>query len=98
MTLKSLISRMLAGCALAAALTVTPAHATSLQTTGWLAPPPDAFTVHRGAIAQNVHAGGFTGVWGGTTNIVFWCFDLDHFFSLGGTYDYQAIALTGALA
>jgi hypothetical protein len=100
MSPKALISRIAAGCAFAASLALTgPVQATSLQTTGWLAPPPLSFGVHRTVGGnQNVQAGGFNGIWDNTTPIVFWCFDLDHFFSLGNTYDYTASALGGSIA
>jgi hypothetical protein len=99
MPLKSWLSRTASFCLVAGALALpVAASATSLHTTGWIAPPPDSFTVHRGATSQGVQAGGFTGIWDITTAIEFWCFDLDHVFSLGGTYDYTASLLSGGLA
>jgi hypothetical protein len=77
----------------AAALCIAvPAHSTTLHTIGWLAPPPDSFTVYRGTTHQGVPAGGFTGTFGGQP-IVFWCYDLDHFFSFGNNYDYTAVPI-----
>jgi hypothetical protein len=71
---------------------------TILQTIGWAngyenvsvagtAPPP---------VSDNGPAGGFAGIWNGM-DILFFCDDLSHYFSLGSTYtdDYQASSLAG---
>src|SRR5438105_1819836 len=99
-SLKALLCRAAMSCTFAAALCATvPASANTLQTIGWVSPPPDTFTVHRGATSQNVYTGGFTGVWNLTESIFFWCFDLDHYFQLGHTYtnDYVVAAVSDPL-
>ena len=97
--ISTLLHRTIAACAIAGALCLSaPAAANTLQTTVWLNGSV-ALTTHRGATAQNVAAGGFTGIWNTTTPITFWCFDLDHFFSVGSTYtDYTASPLGGGVA
>jgi hypothetical protein len=105
MRLSTLLSRTLASCAVVGALTLgAPAQATTLTNTSWLvAGSPVLFNLHWGANSRNnVQTGGFQGDFGDPPpgqHIEFWCFDLDHFFSLGTTYsDYTAIQLTGAMA
>jgi hypothetical protein len=99
MSLKAVLIRSIAACAATAALMLAaPASATLLTNTTWLIGSGEGYTLHRGALpAQGVSAGGFQGDFG-ANHIEFWCFDLDHTFSLGTPYDYTAIQLTGALA
>lgn len=98
MRFKALLFRSIAACAATAALTLAvPAGATPLTNTTWLVGSGEGVTVHRGANTQSVPAGGFQGDFG-ANHIEFWCFDLDHTFSLGTPYDYIATAFTGALA
>jgi PEP-CTERM motif len=71
---------------------------TILQTIGWAngyenvsvagATPP--------LVGDNGPAGGFAGIWNGM-DILFFCDDLSHYFSLGSTHtdDYQASSLSG---
>lgn len=97
MRLTKLLSRSLSACAIAAAITLAaPAQATTLNNTGWLVGSSgESTTVHRGATTQTIPTGGFQGDFGGN-HIEFWCYDLDHFFSLGASYnDYTAILLSG---
>jgi hypothetical protein len=105
MQLSALLSRTLAACAVVGALALgAPAQATTLTNTSWLvAGSPEYFNLHWGANSRNsVPTGGFQGDFGDPPpgqHIEFWCFDLDHFFSLGATYtDYTAILLNGAMA
>jgi hypothetical protein len=98
MSLKAVLIRSIAACAVTAAFALAaPASATPLTNTTWLVGSGEGFTVHRGATAQSLSAGGFQGDFG-LNHIEFWCFDLDHTFSLGTPYDYIATSFTGALA
>lgn len=104
MRASALLSRTLASCAVAGVLSfAAPTQATTLHTTGWLQ-PPEQFTIHWVGHTPAVAApqtGGFTGNFGDPqpgTPIVFWCFDLLHTFSLGSTYQYNAVALSGGIA
>jgi hypothetical protein len=88
----SILKRMvLASAACIALSTVNVAQANpTLVASGWANGHED-FTVsnHSGT----VHAGGFSGTWGGTP-IVFWCYEMGQSFGLPGTYtDYTAIPL-----
>lgn len=69
---------------------------TILQTIGW-ANGYESVSVAGSAqpVSYNGAAGGFTGIWN-ELNILFFCDDLGHFFSLGTTYtdDYQATSLS----
>src|SRR3569623_277488 len=98
MSFKTLLTRSMVACAATAVLVLAaPVSATPLTNTTWLVGSGEVLTVHRGANAQTVPVGGFQGNFG-ANHIEFWCFDLDHTFSLGTTYDYIATAFTGALA
>jgi hypothetical protein len=102
----ALLSRAAMSCALAGTLVLAGgANANTLQATGWMSvttnpQPPETFDVHRPSITQNnVNTGGFAGIWNATESIFFWCFDLDHFFTLPGTYTNDYVQTTvGAYA
>jgi hypothetical protein len=90
-------SRHLARAACALFLAAAPALADTLHTTGWMAPPPDNFTLHRdpNKDVRGGGVGGFTGTWNGE-EIYFWCYDLDQYFNFGQNYtDYTAAVYTG---
>jgi hypothetical protein len=98
MSFKTLLTRSLVASVTTAVLVLAaPVSATPLTNTTWLVGSGEVLTVHRSANAQTVPVGGFQGDFG-ANHIEFWCFDLDHTFSLGTTYDYIATAFTGALA
>jgi len=93
-------SRTLATIAVAIGL-IAPSHAgTILQTIGWANGYEQVDVVGTAQpVADNGPAGGFDGIWNGT-DILFFCDDLGHYFSLGSTYtdDYVATPLTGTFA
>jgi len=103
MRLSPLMSRLIASCAVAGAFALAaPASATTLTNTTWLVGSGETtWTVHRGANAQALGGGigGFKGNFGDPPPglpIEFWCYDLDHTFSLGQTYsDYSATGPLG---
>jgi hypothetical protein len=74
----------LAACAALCAMPV--AGANTLQTIGWASGNGfnEIFSVTT-PTANGVPTGGFTGKWNGTP-IIFWCYELTQYFSLGGTY------------
>ena len=101
MRVSALLYRTLASCAVAGALSfAAPANATLLSNTAWLAPPPESFHItwvgHTPAV-NPAATGGFTGNFGGNP-ITFWCFDLLHTFSLGTSYQYNAVQLVNGIA
>jgi len=77
--------------AAAAAITCVASFATAgtLNTTGWVAPPPEIFTVTSPVSNDNDYTGGFTGDFNGVP-INFWCFELNQYFNLGSPYTYEA--------
>jgi hypothetical protein len=83
---RPLLSRLkgaLLGAAAAATFALTPMAHADLLPTGY-AVGSQQFSLSFGGTQ---HAGGFTGTWDGTP-IVFWCVELDQFFSFGGDYVY----------
>jgi PEP-CTERM motif len=66
---------------------------TILQTIGW-ANGYESVNVAGPGVGDNGPAGGFAGIWNGL-DILFFCDDLSHYFSLGSTYtdDYAATTL-----
>jgi PEP-CTERM motif len=90
-----LIARRTLGATVVAISFVATAQAgTILQTLGW-ANGYENVSVVGTTVADNGSAGGFAGIWNGI-DILFFCDDLDHYFSLGSTYtdDYQASSLS----
>ena len=81
----------LAGAACAALCSAPFASSTVLVTTDWAAPPPLNFSIISPVVTANESAGAFTGTFGGTP-IIFWCFELNQFFNLGGTYTTEYAA------
>lgn len=92
--------RTLGAIVVSISFTATVQAGTILQTIGWAngyenvsvagTTPP---------VSHNGPAGGFAGIWNGM-DILFFCDDLSHYFSLGSTYtdDYQASTLSGTFA
>ena len=102
MRLATLVQRSVASCAIAGALALSaPASGTTLNNMHWLVPPGgESYTISWAGhtpVVNPAATGGFTGSFGGNP-IVFWCFDLLHTFSLGGSYNYSAIQMGGNLA
>jgi len=96
----SIACRTIGAIALATGLVATVQAGTTLQTLGW-ANGYENVTVAGTAqpVGDSGPAGGFSGIWNGT-DILFFCDDLNHYFSLGATYtdDYVASTLTGTFA
>lgn len=90
--------RTLAAIIVAAGASATSQASTILQTLGW-ANGYETVSVAGTGVGDNGPAGGFSGIWNGT-DILFFCDDLGHYFSLGATYtgDYVASTLTGTFA
>jgi len=98
MDIASRLRRALAGAIVAAGIAAAGhAQGNVLQTTGWLN-GSETFDLSSGGTAYNgIPTGGFTGKWNGV-NIVFWCVELNQYFSPGTSYsDYVATPLTNAL-
>ena len=74
------------------------AFATPLQTGGFVINPALSFSV--GNPGYSGPAGGFSGIWdpspGANIPINYWCFDLQHTFNPGSTYDYTASILSNS--
>lgn len=71
-----------------------PVQATQLLTGGFVDSPALSFSV--ASPSYSGPAGGFSGIWdpsGAAIPINYWCFDLQHVFSPGSTYDYSASIL-----
>lgn len=94
---------LLTSAAAAAFIAAAPTHAgPTLTPTGWASPPPgyETFSVHVGSLGLDgsVSAGGFTGTWGPDT-VLFWCYELNEFFSFGNAYtDYTATTVSDPVA
>src|SRR5271165_7365473 len=90
--------RTLAAIVVAAGVSATSQATTILQTLGW-ANGYENVSVAGTGVSDSGAAGGFSGIWNGT-DILFFCDDLGHYFSLGETYtgDYEASTLTGTFA
>jgi hypothetical protein len=95
----SIAYRTLGAIAVSISFAATVQAGPTLQTIGWAngyenvsvagTTPP---------VSYNGPAGAFAGIWNGK-DILFFCDDLGHYFSLGSTYtdDYQASTLSGTL-
>lgn len=90
---------LLAGAAGAALCLAPVAQGGTLVTTGWAVGSPLSFNVVSpvtgtplGVGTTNVSAGAFSGTFE-SVPIVFWCIQLDQFFSLGGTYNNYTMTL-----
>jgi hypothetical protein len=93
----SFVRRTLAALAACAALCAMPvAKADTLQTITWAAAAPgyEYFSV---TTDNNIPTGGFKGIWNGHP-IIFWCYELTQYFSLGGTYTNDYTAYTPPIA
>jgi len=91
MSLRSFARRAAAVAALSC--TASFAHAGTLDTTGWISPPPEVFSVTAPGISESVYTGGFTGDFNGIP-IEFWCFELNQYFNPGSSYTYDSSELT----
>jgi hypothetical protein len=92
----AMVSRTLAATVVAISCIATSQAGTVLQTLGWANGYENVSVVGTAQpVADNGPAGGFAGIWNGL-DILFFCDDLDHYFSLGSTYtnDYQASSLS----
>jgi hypothetical protein len=88
--------RTLAVIVVAIGFVATSQAGTILQTLGWANGYENVNVVGTAQpVADNGPAGGFAGTWNGI-DILFFCDDLSHYFSLGATYtdDYQASSLS----
>lgn len=93
-------SRTLAAIVVATGVIAASHAGTILQTQGWANGYENVDVVGTAQpVADNGPAGGFEGIWNGT-DILFFCDDLGHYFSLGAAYtnDYVASTLTGTFA
>lgn len=92
----SIACRTLGATVVAAGFIATSHAGTILQTLGWANGYENVNVVGTAQpVADNGAAGGFAGIWNGI-DILFFCDDLGHYFSLGSTYtdDYQASSLS----
>ena len=92
----SIASRTLRAAIVATSFVATAQAGTILQTLGWANGYENVNVVGTAQpVGDNGSAGGFAGIWNGM-DILFFCDDLDHYFSLGSTYtdDYQASSLS----
>jgi hypothetical protein len=107
--LSSFCNVVLAGAAAAAfGLSGTAQSAPTLVPTGYASTPNGGENVHivltSPSVDRDILAGGFTGtqtdlLFPSASTILFWCFQLDQFFSFGGTYtDYVATTVSDPAA
>jgi hypothetical protein len=92
----SIACRTFRAAIVATSFVATAQAGTILQTLGWANGYENVNVVGTAQpVGDNGSAGGFAGIWNGM-NILFFCDDLDHYFSLGSTYtdDYQASSLS----
>ena len=92
----TIVRQTIGAAVLVSSLIATAEAGPTLQTLGW-ANGYENVSVSGTAqpVADNGNAGGFAGIWNGL-DIIFFCDDLEHYFSLGSTYtdDYQAFTLS----
>jgi len=92
----SIACRTFRAAIVATSFVATAQAGTILQTLGWANGYENVNVVGTAQpVGDNGSAGGFAGIWNGM-DILFFCDDLDHYFSLGSTYtdDYQASSLS----